>query len=147
MKRRIVIVTIVILLGLPIPYSSSAPEKVQPKTPPSHAHWSAPPEAAKRANPIQRDQESIARGKELFQTHCVVCHGPGGKGDGTAAAGLKPKPPNLVKMAGHPPDGDIAWKIAIGRGPMPGWKKIISEEDIWHLTNFIQSLGEHTSAQ
>ena len=43
--------------------------------------------------------------------------------------------------------GDIAWKIANGRGPMPGWKKIITKEDIWHLTNFIQSLGEHTSAQ
>ena len=147
MKRRIVIVTIVILLGLPIPYTSSAPEKVQSKTPPSHGHWSAPPEAAKRANPIPPDQASIERGKNLFQTHCVVCHGPGGKGDGPAAAGLKPKPPNLVKMAGHHPDGDIAWKIAKGRGPMPGWEKDISEEDIWHLTNFIQNLGEHTSAQ
>ena len=126
MKRGLVIVTIVILLGLSILYTSSAYEKVQPKKSPSHGHWSAPPEAAKRANPIQGNQESIARGKELFQTHCVVCHGPGGKGDGPAAAGLNPKPPNLVKMAGHHPDGDIAWKIAIGRGPMPGWKKIIS---------------------
>ncbi len=147
MKRSIVIVTIAILLGLPILYISSAHEKVRPKTSPSHGHWSAPPEAVKRANPIPRDQTSIARGRNLFKTYCIACHGPEGRGDGPAAAGLNPKPPNLVKMAGHHADGDIAWKIANGRGPMPGWEKTISEEDIWHLTNFIQSLREHTSSE
>ena len=147
MKRRIVIVTIAILLGLPILYTSSAPEKVQSMTSPRHGHWSAPPEAVKRANPIPRDQTSIERGKNLFKTYCSACHGLEGRGDGPAAAGLNPKPPNLVKMAGHHADGDIAWKIANGRGPMPGWEKVISEEDIWHLTNFIQSLREYTSAQ
>ena len=147
MKRTTVIVTIAMLLGLPILYTSSAHEKVQSKTSPRPAHWSAPPEAAKRANPVPADKTSISRGENLFSTYCISCHGPGGKGDGPAAAGLNPKPPNLVKMAGHHPDGDIAWKIAKGRGPMPGWKKIISEEDIWHLTNFIQNLGEHSSAQ
>ena len=140
MKRRIVIVTIAFLLGLPILYTSSAHEKFQSKTSPSHGHWSAPPEAAGRANPIPRDQESIARGKGLFQTHCVVCHGPGGRGDGPAAAGLNPKPPNLVKMAGHHTDGDIAWKIENGRGAMPAWKGKLKEKEIWNLTNFIQAL-------
>ena len=147
MKRTTVIVTIAMLLGLPILYTSSAHEKDQSKISTRHGHWSAPPEAAKRANPIPADQTSISRGENLFSTYCISCHGPGGKGDGPAAAGLNPKPPNLVKMAGHHPDGDIAWKIANGRGPMPGWKKIITEEDIWHLTNFIQNLGEHSSAQ
>ena len=140
-------VAIVILLGLSILYTSSANEKVQPKKSPSHAHWSAPPEAAKRANPIQRDQESIARGKELFQTHCVVCHGPGGKGDGPAAAGLNPKPPKLVKMAGHHPDGDIAWKIENGRGAMPAWKGKLKQKEIWNLTNFIQALPSELPSQ
>jgi mono/diheme cytochrome c family protein len=45
-------------------------------------------------------------------------------------------------MAGHHPDGDIAWKIANGRGPMPAWKETLSQKDIWHLTNFVQSLGQ-----
>ena len=147
MKRRIVIVTFAILLVLPILFISSAHEKVHSKTSPVHGHWSAPPEAVERANPIPRIQTSIARGKNLFKTYCIACHGPGGRGDGPAAVGLNPKPPNLVKMAGHHADGDIAWKIANGRGPMPGWEKTISEEDIWHLTNFIQSLREHSNAQ
>jgi mono/diheme cytochrome c family protein len=147
MKRRIVMVTIVILLGLPILYTSLAHEKVQSKTSPRHGHWSAPPEAVKRANPIPRDQTSIARGKNLFKTYCSGCHGPEGLGDGPAAAGLNPKPPNLMKMAGHHTDGDIAWKIENGKGAMPAWKGRLKEKDIWDLTNFIQSLREHISAQ
>ena len=147
MKRRMVIITIAILVGSFLQFTSSAHEKVHSKKSHGHAHWSAPPKAAKRANPIPREQESISRGKGLFQTHCVICHGSGGRGDGPAAARLNPKPPNLAKMAGHHTDGDIAWKIAYGRGPMPGWEKVISEEDIWHLTNFVQSLRELSNAQ
>ena len=147
MKRRIVIVTITILLGLTILYTPSAHEKVQTKTPPRHGHWSAPPEAVKRANPIPRDQTSIARGKNLFKTHCTVCHGPEGRGDGPAAAGLNPKPPNLVEMSGHHPDGDIAWKIENGRGVMPAWKGRLIEKDIWHLTNFIQTLSSEAPSR
>jgi mono/diheme cytochrome c family protein len=141
MKRRIVIVTIAILLGLPIFYTFSADEKVQSKTSPRLGHWSAPPEAVKRATPIPRDQTSIARGKNLSKTYCSVCHGPEGRGDGLAAAGLNPKPPNLVKMAGPHTDGDIAWKIENGRGAMPAWKGRLKEKEIWDLTNFIQTLS------
>jgi len=140
MKRTMVIVTISILLGSPLRFTSSAHDKVNSTKSHGHAHWSAPPEAAKRANPIPRDQESISRGKELFKTHCTVCHGSKGRGDGPAAAMLNPKPPNLVKMAGHHPDGDIAWKIENGRGAMPAWKGKLTEKEIWNLTNFIQAL-------
>ena len=145
MRRRTLRISVVVLLGLFIYLAIMAHEKGHSKK--LHAHWSAPPEAAKRANPIQRDQESIARGKKLFQTHCVVCHGPGGKGDGPAAAGLNPKPPNLVKMAGHHPDGDIAWKIENGRGAMPAWKGKLKQKEIWNLTNFIQALPSELPSQ
>ena len=145
MRRRALRISVVVLLGLFIHLAFLAHEKGHSKK--LHAHWSAPPEAAKRANPIRRDQESVARGKELFQTHCVVCHGPGGKGDGPAAAGLNPKPPNLVKMAGHHPDGDIAWKIENGRGAMPAWKGKLKQKEIWNLTNFIQALPSELPSQ
>jgi len=44
-------------------------------------------------------------------------------------------------MAGHHPDGDYAWKIANGRGAMPAWSGSLTENQIWDLVNFIQSLG------
>jgi mono/diheme cytochrome c family protein len=104
-------------------------------------HWMAPREAANRRNPVARTRDSIERGKILFQTHCVCCHGEKGRGDGAAVLGLRQKPPDLGKMARHHPDGDLAWKIAEGRGAMPGWKQILPEEAIWDLVNFVRSLG------
>jgi mono/diheme cytochrome c family protein len=105
------------------------------------AHWMAPQEAAAKRNPVPADTASISRGKKLFATNCVVCHGPGGRGDGPAGAALNPKPVDLTKMAGQHSDGDFAWKIANGRGPMPAWKSVLQENQIWDLVNFIQSLG------
>jgi mono/diheme cytochrome c family protein len=37
-------------------------------------------------------------------------------------------------------DGELFWKISEGRGAMVGWKLIISEEDRWHLVNYIRTL-------
>jgi cytochrome c553 len=34
------------------------------------------------ANPVAADETSIARGKQLFATHCAMCHGAEGKGNG-----------------------------------------------------------------
>lgn len=34
----------------------------------------------------------ITAGQKVYTTNCAPCHGPGGKGDGPAAATLNPKP-------------------------------------------------------
>ncbi len=104
-------------------------------------HWMAPEDAAKRRNPISADGASLARGKNLYQANCASCHGAQGKGDGPAGKALNPKPADLATMAGRHPDGDFAWKIANGRGPMPAWKGTLSEAQIWDAVNFIQSLA------
>jgi mono/diheme cytochrome c family protein len=107
-------------------------------------HWMAPAEAAGRRNPIPAERASLERGKKLFQANCVSCHDAQGRGDGPVAVSLNPKPADLTAMAGHHPDGDYAWKIANGRGAMPAWKGSLTENQIWDLVNFIQSLGVPT---
>jgi mono/diheme cytochrome c family protein len=104
-------------------------------------HWSAPAEARARKNPIAKSEESMARGHALFTQHCVVCHGEQGHGDGPAAAALNPKPPNLTMAGRHHSAGDLAWKIANGRGAMPAWKGTLTENQIWDLVNFVQGLA------
>ncbi len=106
-----------------------------------HGHWMAPEEAAKRPNPVNANNASRARGKKLFAANCAGCHGAGARGDGPAGAALDPRPADLTAMAGQHPDGDFAWKIAHGRGPMPAWNGQLSEKNIWDLVNFIQGLA------
>jgi len=102
--------------------------------------WNAPKAAAERQNPVQKDAAAVDRGQKLFEQFCANCHGKSGQGDGPVAAALKPSPSNLAERAGHHSDGDFAWKIANGRGSMPAFKNRLTENQIWDLTHFIQSL-------
>jgi mono/diheme cytochrome c family protein len=111
----------------------------------SGEHWSAPAAAAMRRNPVALNAAAIEEGRRLFTENCISCHGASGRGDGPAAASLKPRPADLAIMAGHHPDGDLAWKIAIGRGAMPPWKGTLSERQIWMLVAYIKSLPDMKS--
>ncbi|MCB2129491.1 MAG: cytochrome c [Rhodobacteraceae bacterium] len=43
--------------------------------------------------------ERQGSGRALFETYCVSCHGPQGKGDGPAAGGLGKRPADLTGIA------------------------------------------------
>lgn len=103
-------------------------------------HWAAPMAERKRTNPIPLTEESVQRGEELYINNCIACHGVKGDGKGPDAPYIDPKPSNLKAMAAHHPDGDLAWKIKKGKGPMPSWEDEFTEEQIWDLVNYIQSL-------
>lgn len=110
---------------------------------PRQHHWTAPQNEQRKRNPVKADKASLARGRALFQTHCVSCHGEHGEGDGPAATGMTPAPANLKTMAAHHTDGDLAWKIAQGRGPMPGWKTRLTSRDIWSVVTYLRYLARH----
>lgn len=42
----------------------------------------------------------VSKGKALFSTTCVSCHGAEGKGDGVAGSALNPKPRNFTSASG-----------------------------------------------
>lgn len=48
-----------------------------------------------------------AEAAQIFSTRCTPCHGPLGKGDGPASAGLNPKPRNF---------SDTTWQLAVSDG-------------------------------
>jgi len=137
-SRRPIALILVLFLIYTIPCQSSALGEGQNDS--LETHWQAPAAAALRPNPNYADEESLDQGKLLFREYCVFCHGRDGEGDGPYRERLEAIPANLSKLPAALSDGDLAWKIAHGRYPMPAWQGIIEEEDIWDIVNFIRSL-------
>ena len=120
------------VLSLALP---ACAENKNSKTP-----WRAPDAAIETLNPIPYTVESVDKGSALFAQHCQQCHGYWGEGNGVVGLSLDKRPANLLHVAGKKAEGEFAWKIANGRGSMPGFRGKLSDEEIWHIVNFVQSL-------
>jgi DMSO reductase family type II enzyme heme b subunit len=103
---------------------------------------------------VASSAESIKRGKEMYEAiECSKCHGADGRADGPSRPELKDEwgqpiaPANLTKrwtFRGGASRSEIATRLATGvlGTPMPSFIDSVEKpDDIWHLTNFIASLG------
>lgn len=101
--------------------------------------WRVSPRKAKKKNPVAADDSSFAQGKKIYDAECKNCHGDGGKGDGPEAKDLDKEVRDFTTEAmWKQSDGAIFYKIRSGRRPMPSFKKMLSKDDIWHVTNYIR---------
>jgi caa(3)-type oxidase subunit IV len=89
--------------------------------------------------------ELISHGKELFQTNCISCHGPEGKGNGPAAAALNPPPRNFTADAGWKNGRTVPMVFKTLKEGIPGSSMAsfatLPADDRWALVHFVLSLG------
>jgi cytochrome c553 len=95
-------------------------------------------------NPIARtDAAALARGQELYQRFCIVCHGPDGVGANANIAQLHPVLPayNLSgPIVAAYSDAYLYAMIRVGRGLMPEYGSRISHFDRWNVVNYVRQL-------
>lgn len=92
-------------------------------------------------NPVPKSPESLARGRELFDVHCIVCHGAQGRGNGPVGRKFVPQPMELnFDYVQLQPDGQIFYTISHGSLAMPAYGEAVAAEDRWHLVNFIKEV-------
>lgn len=91
-------------------------------------------EYAKLKNPITYNEESIAKGRDIFKKHCISCHSLEKKGD------IFDLQDNLWIHGDT--DGEIFNVISDGvpGTAMRGFKGELSAESIWHIVNYLKSL-------
>jgi mono/diheme cytochrome c family protein len=92
-------------------------------------------------NPVPKSPESLARGREMYERHCLVCHGEQGRGNGPVGQKFVPQPMELnFDYVQLQPDGQIFYTISHGSIAMPFYRQAIAVEDRWHLVNFIKEV-------
>lgn len=91
-------------------------------------------------NPLKRTKENLMRGKQVFNTYCIVCHGASGEGDGTIVPKF-PRPPTLHsdKIKNYA-DGSIFYVMTKGQNLMPSYAAQIVSQDRWAVVHYIRAL-------
>jgi len=105
-----------------------------------------PDEFIRMVNPLGDTAQVVEQGEIIYQVNCASCHGVAGRGDGVAASPLEKKPNNLAKDQKDLSDAYLYWRIYAGgafepfRSMMPGWRSLLTEDDIWKIISYLRTL-------
>ena len=107
----------------------------------------APEEFIKMSNPVSLTSDALQEAASIYEKKCSKCHGTNGDGNGSATRELAVKPRNYTdkRRMEQIPDGQLYWIICYGSDPdtteMKGYKKKLSEEQMWSLVHYIRAFA------
>ena len=131
------------LLGIIIALLGSVLITVSGEQPGAAERWIAPAAEARKKNPVAVSESSLAMGQKIYVKRCLACHGKTGNGDGPDAADLGIDPAKLSDpVIRQETDGELFWKITVGKKPMPNYGTRLSPADRWNVINYLRSLAK-----
>ena len=79
-----------------------------------------------------------------YAQQCAACHGNGGQGNGPAAIAFNPKPTNLVdpEFLESRTDEDLISVIVEGRDAMPGFRGLLTADQVAELVAYIRQMEQ-----
>src|SRR5215470_8513437 len=91
--------------------------------------------APQKLNPYTGKAEAIAEGQELYKKfNCYACHGMAGGG------GMGPNLTDEAWQTGDGSDASLQTQIKEGKGAMPPFKSLLTDDQVWKLIAFVRSL-------
>jgi len=103
--------------------------------------WKVPANKKKKVSSLKFSEETTKKGESLFNTNCQSCHGNPGKKN---FANLTPSPGDPASADYQDQtDGEMFYKVTVGKLPMPSFKSILTEEDRWSIISFIRSFNKN----
>lgn len=125
----------------------AAPGTDSSSLPPLGKEW-------KPSNPYRGDPSVIAVGKSIFDENCQRCHAADATGRGSVGANLQLVGRFCRRIADETlvprclADADDFFKRSVQGGKirngityMPPWKDVFSQEEIWALRTYVESLS------
>lgn len=119
---------------------------LKPRVPVDQLH-----EARTWINPLPATEETIEKGKALFQgkAFCVTCHGRDGKGLGGdiepgTLKGPLPRDFTDTEWQAARTDGELLWILkhgSKGTAMAPFIPLILTEEEAWQVLHYVRSFG------
>jgi mono/diheme cytochrome c family protein len=102
--------------------------------------WSAPARVKNMQNPFPATPETLVSARDDYSAHCQSCHGAKGDGKGERAERLSIAPADFgdAQAMGLRTDGELFWMISEGHKPMPAFRGTMSEEQRWHLVDYVR---------
>ncbi len=133
--KKLILLLLICMGVIGISFKASINEDQKP--------WKAPAEADILINPFLIEPLTLPQGQEIYTLYCESCHGVQGQGNGSAAQGLAVKLPDFKdKNVKDQSDGSLFWKIREGRGEMPSFREILSEEQKWQMVEYIRDISK-----
>ncbi|SRR6266404_1835180 len=99
-------------------------------------------DAPKLANPVTADDLTLAAGARLYLNHCAQCHGDPSHPKSPLADSLNPPAPQFMNDMADMPENQNFYILQHGIrwSAMPGWKNVLSEQEIWKLVTFLSHM-------
>ena len=97
--------------------------------------------APKKRNKNKRPPD-LERGRELYERHCVQCHGVDLAGDGPAAEALVAPVPDLAGLVSTEGRDALVPVVMNGRNSMPGFETSFDRYDARRVLKFIARLDK-----
>jgi mono/diheme cytochrome c family protein len=110
--------------------------------------WHTLEDAAVRlSNPLPASMDVLNRGRKVYETHCLVCHGQLGDGQKLLSDEYKATPANFHTTAlREASDGHLFGVITIGKNSMASYAKDISQKDRWAVVHYVRALQRSQNA-
>jgi thiosulfate dehydrogenase len=100
--------------------------------------------APKVANPVAADETNLVAGARLYRDHCALCHGDPAQPKSPLSDSLNPPPPQFVNDMADMPENQNFYILEHGIRwtAMPGWKNVLSEQQIWQMVTFLSHMHD-----
>lgn len=94
-------------------------------------------------NPLHANDATLIAGAKIYADRCAICHGDPARPESPLAHAFNPPPPQFMSDAADMGDSDNYYITTHGIRwtGMPGWGKVLSQNEIWQVVTFIGHMG------